>query len=233
MGSEIPQVLRKLQREMMAPITLQSLSRLPVASRFRELCLANAALDALLMAEWEYRYFSFNPNWGAGEQMASLRDGSGGHHFVLFCENGAFVKGFDPGSPLNTPFLGEIDDWRTADVPTGLRAALAEPAFDMEALSYCFWSTAPAAPWSTGVPPSDSLLDIPLGYLHLLVDEPAMYADWASEYYERQISQDTVRLFHQLVPLKAQMLGRLTDAAHIKEVTDELIEIGYPVREQT
>jgi hypothetical protein len=219
--------------ELASPITLRSLERLPVASRFRELCLANAALDALLMPEWEYRYFSFNRDWDAGEQMASLRDGSGGHHFVLFCESGTFVKGFDPVSPLSTPFLGKRADWRTADVPKGLRAALAEPAFDMEALTYCFWSTAPSAPWCTGLPPSDSLLDIPLGHLAILVDEPAVYADWASEYYERSISADTVRLFHQLVPMDAQTLSRLMDVSRVEEFTDELIEIGYPVRERT
>lgn len=218
---------------MRAPITLRTLDRLPVASRFRELCLANAALDALLMPEWEYRYFSFNNDWDAGEQMAALRDGSGGHHFVFFRENGTFVKGFDPGSPLSTPFLGKSADWRTADVPTGLRAALAEPAFDMDSLSYCFWSTAPATPWCAGVPPSDSLLDIPLGHLAILVDEPAAYADWASEYYERPISADTVRPFHQFVPVGAQTLSRLTDPSRTEEVIDELIEIGYPVLERT
>lgn len=43
-----------------------------VRSRFQSL----AMLDAILMADWEFRYFSFNAKWGAGEMMASMRNGA-------------------------------------------------------------------------------------------------------------------------------------------------------------
>ena len=53
-------------------LTLASLDKLPAPVRLRELCMANAALDAIIMREWEYRYFSFNAHWHAQEQMAYL-----------------------------------------------------------------------------------------------------------------------------------------------------------------
>lgn len=182
------------------------------------------------MPDWEYRYFSFNSRWDSGEQMASLRDGSGDHHFVLFCENGVFEKGFDLGSPLNASYTSASNDWRTSSVPAGLRPPLSEPAFDMENLTFCFWATESNGPWHAGVPPSNELLDAPLGSLHLLVDNPETYADWASEYYERPVSAEAVRLFHQLTPLDEPMLRELNGTLQLEDVVEDMTEIGYPLR---
>ncbi len=211
-------------------VTLRSLDTLPVPARFRELCIANAALDAILMPDWEFRYFSFNSQWDSGEQMASLRDGSGSHHFVLFRESGVFVKGFDVDSPLNTPYTNATVDWRTSMVPDDLRVALNEPAFDMEDLSFCFWATSANGFWVAGKPPKDELLDIPLGHVHLLLDDPAVFAAWASEYYERSVPTRIVRLFHQLVPLDESILHNLNGALQLEDIIDDLRETGYPLR---
>jgi hypothetical protein len=191
--------------------------------------MANAALDAILMPDWEHRYFSFNSRWDDGEQMASLRDGSGGHHFVLFCEKGAFVKGFDVGSPLNAPLQSVADDWRTSEVPIGLGMALSEPAFEMENLSFCLWSMSWDDVWHAGKPPSEELLDVPLGRLHLLVDEPEGYAAWASEYYERSVPTEMVRRFYRLEPLDDHMVRALNDSLQLEDVADDLEEAGYPL----
>jgi len=42
-----------------------------------------ATLDAIYSPEWEYRYYSYDSNWGEGEEMGSIRNGSG-DTFLLF-----------------------------------------------------------------------------------------------------------------------------------------------------
>ena len=55
-----------------------------------------AIADAIIEPEWEYRYFSYNSQWGQNEEMASMRDGSGGHWFVLFEPDNVAYKCISP-----------------------------------------------------------------------------------------------------------------------------------------
>ncbi len=59
---------------------------------------ALAILDAVVCQEWEFRYFSFNAQWAEGEQMASMRDGSGSHYFAVFSDAGTALVGLDPNA---------------------------------------------------------------------------------------------------------------------------------------
>jgi hypothetical protein len=52
-------------------ISTRDLSKLPDIASFRRLTRALAMLDAILSPEWQYRYYSFNAHWSAGEMMAS------------------------------------------------------------------------------------------------------------------------------------------------------------------
>ena len=58
-------------------ITTENLDGLPDVARLKRLLQSMAMLDAILMPEWEYRYYSFNALWGEGEMMGSMRDGAG------------------------------------------------------------------------------------------------------------------------------------------------------------
>jgi hypothetical protein len=74
----------------------RDLSRLPGIERLRKLTQSLAMLDAIVSREWEYRYYSFNSRWSAGEQLASMRDGSGDGWFCAFGAPGSFFKGVRP-----------------------------------------------------------------------------------------------------------------------------------------
>jgi hypothetical protein len=58
-------------------ISTRDLSLLPDVESLRRLWQSMAMLDAILSPDWEYRYYSFNAAWGAGEEMGSMRDGCG------------------------------------------------------------------------------------------------------------------------------------------------------------
>ena len=53
------------------------IKQMPDISECQRIFKAAAMLDAILMPEWEYRYYSYNSQWDANEQMASMRDGEG------------------------------------------------------------------------------------------------------------------------------------------------------------
>ena len=52
-------------------ISTGNLEGLPDVTRLKQLLRSMAMLDAILMPEWEYRYYSFNAQWGEGETMGS------------------------------------------------------------------------------------------------------------------------------------------------------------------
>ncbi|KTB73823.1 MULTISPECIES: hypothetical protein [Pseudomonas] len=74
--------------------SIRDVSDLPSIDRVKCAAQGLALLDAIIMPEWEYRYFSFNSNWDGNERemMASMRDGSGGEFFLHFTNEGAAGK---------------------------------------------------------------------------------------------------------------------------------------------
>lgn len=66
----------------------RDLSGLPDVDGLRRTWQSMGMLDAILCPEWQYRYYSFNAAWAVGEQMGSMRDGSGNHLFAHFGPTG-------------------------------------------------------------------------------------------------------------------------------------------------
>ena len=58
-------------------ISSRSLRELPNVDELKRMFQSLALLDAILMPDWEYRYYSFDANWSDEEMLASMRDGSG------------------------------------------------------------------------------------------------------------------------------------------------------------
>jgi hypothetical protein len=55
----------------------QLAARLPAIAVVRRWSQSLAMLDAIVCADWEYRYFSFDEESGPGQALASMRNGSG------------------------------------------------------------------------------------------------------------------------------------------------------------
>jgi hypothetical protein len=84
-------------------------------------------VEAIVCPEWDGRYYSYNRTWGGGEEMASMRDGSGDDWFMLFGPFGAAIKGLAHESELegDAELLAEA---RTR-VPAAFASFLNEPVF--------------------------------------------------------------------------------------------------------
>jgi len=214
---------------------------LPDISTVRDRSRSMAMLDAILSPEWQYRYFSFDSGWSPGQEMASMRDGSGSDYSIVFAPAGAWARGFDHESPVS-PFRsvppalwpGLIDT-----VPAVFDAQVAEPAFaDADGgtlrATVCFWRETSDSEWRCG--PVDVRV---AGYedadsadwlFELLVEGSAeAYRDFAEEYFEAEVELSAVRHVYDLLPLNREVVAALNPEVDLNDLVQDVAEIGYPV----
>ncbi|WP_394828108.1 hypothetical protein [Pendulispora albinea] len=237
-------------------ISTRRLEALPDIPDLIRITKGLATLDAILCAERQYRYYSFNRRWNPSdpaEMMASMRDGCGDEFFILFSPAGAAIKGFahesfmsPHGNDLFTPV--EQHGWllypgMLANFPDRLRPFLAEPAFVLSDASFVVWRRTGDSAWRIGdmAWPSAEQLDAYYGssgyrdadgseeLLSPLAGRPEDYVAWASEYFEVSISVADAAHVLALRPLDHALLLRLGSERSLAELRDDLDEIGYPL----
>jgi hypothetical protein len=213
-------------------VSQKRLAALPDIESLRKLSQSLAMLDAIMSPEWESRYYSFNSEWGEGEMMASMRDGSGDEYFILFNSHGAIMKGFAHESPMSPyatesgkPWAGLLDS-----VPDEFQDFLSEPAFSIEDTTFCIWRKYTASSWQVGS------IDYPEGndpdgsedLLAILDGQPSTYKEFAEEYYEREVDLSAVEHIYQHNPLTSEIVAALNADVSLGELESDVEEIGYP-----
>jgi hypothetical protein len=190
-------------------------------------------LDAILQPEWDLRYFSFNANWKNGEMMASMRDGSGDDVFTLFIPEGAIIKGYAHESLFAATVVDSRKPWPGIldDVPTVFGTFLSEPAFSIQEATFCIWRREHDVSWNRGriVFPDGEDPDGSADLLFYLDGFPNTYRQWAEEFFERSISLELVEHIYQHGPLTPQLIARLNSDITIKDLAQDIREIGYPL----
>lgn len=219
---------------MSGVISTRNLNPLPAVAELRRLCQSLAMLDAVLMPEWDNRYYSFDAHWGDSEMLASMRNGSGDAYAILFTDAGAIIKGFAHESEMGRhaaesggPWPGVVDN-----VPPEFRPLLDEPAFPLEETSFCVWRRADGNAWEVGeirFPPGEDP-DGSLSLLSILDGNPRTYQEWAEEYDERSVPLAAVEAVYRHQPLDGRLLGELNPDVSAHDLSDDAQEIGYPVR---
>jgi hypothetical protein len=214
-------------------ISTRDLSLLPDVDDLRRTLQSMAMLDAILSPEWQFRYYSFNAAWGAGEQMGSMRNGSGDDFFAHFGPAGCWLKGFAHEYPM-TPYReapprvwpGILDA-----VPNEFTACLRDPAFSIEVVTFCIWRRHGEGAWQ--VDP----IEFPAGHpdpdgseflLSPLDGRPRTYREWAADYYEREVSLSAVEHVYQHRALTAEVVALLNPEVSLEELAADVSEIGYP-----
>jgi hypothetical protein len=210
-------------------LSTRNLSPLPEPATLRRLMRSLAMLEAILSPEWDYRYYSFNSAWSAGELMGSMRNGQGDYWFALFCKAGVAIHGLAhevPGFRFGQRWPGIFDE-----LPPELHQNfLHEPAFTSEDSTFCIWRLAGAERWSVGsveLPAGDD----PDGSAHLLgilAGDPEQYVQFASDYYEREIELADVAKLYRHEPLTAKLVERLNPETTLEDLAADMAEIGYP-----
>ncbi|MFF3439826.1 hypothetical protein [Streptosporangium sp. NPDC002721] len=201
----------------------------------RDLCRSMAVLEAVLNPEWESRYHSFDAAWRPGEEMASMRNGSGDEYAIVFSAAGAYIRGFDHEAVMSPyandgPWPGVLDS-----VPAVFRHCVEEPAFcqedGMPAVTACLWREAGDDRWRVGeIEYPDGERD-PNGAAHLfelLVDPSAeAFRRFAEDYYEVPVDLDAVRHVHALRPLTQAVVTVLNADLTLKDLAEDLAACRY------
>lgn len=211
---------------------------LPEIAVLRDHCRAVAMLEAILSPEWSDRYYSFDASWAPGEDMASMRDGSGNDYSIVFGPAGAYARGFDHESPMSPYRLNPPSPWPGLfdHVPGPLRHNITEPAFgdanSVPRVTVCFWRETSDRHWRTGDLALPDASDDPDGAARLfplLRDRtPEAYAKFAEDYYERDVDLDAVGHVLALRPLSPSVIAALDPDLTVAALEDDRIEIGYP-----
>ena len=208
-------------------ISTRNLSPLPDVPSLLRLTRSLAMLDAILSPEWELRYYSFNSHWAEGEQMASMRNGSGDEWHLLFSQTGAALKGFAHESPMAT-----TDTWPgvLSDVPPVFQHFLTEPAFMLEDTTFCLWRTPSDTEWHRGAInfPAGADPDGSEDLLAIFDGGPRTYQQWAEEYYEQDVSLAAVEHVYGHRPLTPEVVAQLNPEATLAALSEDITEIGYP-----
>ena len=208
------------------------LSILPDVETLKKLSQSLAMLDAILSPDWEYRYYSFNSKWNKNEMMASISNGSGDDYFILFNAQGAIIKGFAHETSMS-PFVNEpIEVWKGVldNVPSKFQEFLSEPAFSVEATTFCIWRRFTDSFWQIGE------IDYPEGndpdgmedLLAILDNNPETYKEWAEYYFGREISIKSVEHIYQQKTLTEELVKSLNGDITIEDLQADIEEIGYP-----
>ncbi|WFR64973.1 hypothetical protein P9222_13690 [Paenibacillus amylolyticus] len=200
---------------------LNFIDKLPPISKCKQILKAAAMLDAILMSEWEYRYYSYNSQWDTNEQMASMRDGQGNHYFAIFSPNGLIIKGFDKEYALQHK-VDRSDVVKS--VPEAFHTFLTEPAFVMDQTTFCIWSVADQEGWSAGTVLGDHEYEL----LEILVGGAKYYHAWAQDYYEIALNIKLVEQVFDMKPIDEVLLHQLNVELRLSDIEDEIAEIGYP-----
>jgi hypothetical protein len=208
-------------------------SALPDIGGLRRLSQSLAMLDAILCPEWEYRYHSFKAHWAEGEEMASVRDGSGDDYFILFTQAGAIMKGFAHESEAwqralergQRPVPGVFDG-----VPEEFAGFLTEPAFSTDETTFCLWRRPTDPTWQTG---ANDLLegedpDGSAELLRLLDGDLDAYRAWAEDYFETSVTRSAVDHIFGHRPLTEEIVKTLNPELSLDDLDEDVYEIAYP-----
>jgi hypothetical protein len=216
-------------------ISTRDLTGLPKPDDLRRLLQALALLDAILQAEWEYRYYSFDPTWSATEQMGSMRNGSGDDFFAVFAPAGCILRGFDHESAMTpwreTPpriWPGVLDD-----VPPQFESSLKEPAFHMEDTTFCIWCLAGDLAWSHGsieFPADQGDPDGSQWMLSGLDGNPQTYQSFAKEYFELDVELGAISRVFAHEPFSPDLLRAFPSSRSFQDVITDAEEMGYPIK---
>src|SRR5262249_63172 len=162
---------------------------LPDVNGLQRTLQSMAMLDAILCPDSQFRYYSFNAVWAAGEQMGSMRNGSGDDFFAHFSSAGCWLKGFAHEYPMSPYTQSPPRAWRGVleSVPDEFAACLWEPAFSVEDVTFCIWRRYGDRTWQVGpiqFPKDHPDPDGSEFLLSALDGRPETYHAWAADYYD-------------------------------------------------
>jgi hypothetical protein len=219
----------------------RALDAFPEPVRLREITRALGLLEEIVCDDWESQTYAFDPEWGEGEQMASMRDGSGNEWFLLFAPAGLVLLGFDhEASPMSPYTRADRSLWPGLldGFPELLTPALSEPAFSPGDHTFCIWRAADDVRYRIGnvvFPQRDAVEPFrgdPDGSAHLLrilADDPALYVEHARQQHDVELDLAAVARIHAEQRVDAATLRALREDVDVGAFLARARAMGFAV----
>lgn len=202
---------------------------LPHPRLLAQRAMALALLDAIICPELDYRYFTYDPAFGAGQHVAAMRNGEGDHWYLHLSAAGAIIKGHVKDLPRAQARAMALH--AQAKVPPDFSALLHESAFMMENVSFCYWQRAQEHGWRQLAHPDARLLhsyDGSADYLSILLASSHSYHAYASDYFECEPPLASIEHLYAHAPLTAPIVRSLNPQMGLDDALAAAARIGYP-----
>ncbi|MCM1971009.1 MULTISPECIES: hypothetical protein [unclassified Streptomyces] len=221
-------------------MTIYDVTRaLPDIETLRDRCRAMAALDLVISGEEDDGYFSYDPEWGPGEEAALMDNGSGDDYAIVFTADGVFGCGFDHESRMSPSCDEDGEPWPglVDGIPEVFRPQVTEPAFStgeegVLRATAVFWRETGDTQWRAGKVEFPEGKSDPDGadYLFelLVAGTPEAYRDFAEDYYEADLPLEAIRHIWSLLPLTQAVVDALNPGLPLAAVAPRLVRAGYP-----
>jgi hypothetical protein len=221
-------------------ISTRDLRLLPDVQRLRLAFQSMALLDAIIMPEWQFRYYSFQApteNFG-GIAIGYMRNGSGDDVHAIFGHVGCVIRGFAHEYPMS-PYASDpvqVFPGVLSEVPEDFKDCLAAVHSDWwRATTFCVWRRHSDRCWYRGnINFPDHHRHDPDGSEFLLSaydGRPETYQRWAEGDYSGTgptFSLDAIRSVFEHRPLTDEIIRELNPERSLSELLTEVQEIGYP-----
>ena len=212
-----------------------------------------SALEAIISPEWEYRYYSYQKDWGEGEEFCEMRDGQGDQMLILFTKNGICINGFAHESQMNGWKQIQIEEKKSFkeklfgtknELKTELRQEIFNGVLDSLpevfnefiygepvksiGTTFCIWSI--ENDWKIGEIklPNDNYKDGSKDLLQLLDGQAKTYKNWAEEYYEKEFKIELIESVYAGNPISKELVLELnSEIEDLEALRTELVEIGF------
>lgn len=210
----------------MNKLSTDNLHLIPEYDELKQICISISVLEAITCPNWEYRYYSYQKDWGEGEELFEMRDGSGSQMLILFKYSGVCVSGFNKGFKL-------IDN--IAGVPEIFEEFIfGEPVKNI-GKTFCFWQLRSNEVWVGGDfgSPEEQHEDGSVELLKLLNGNPLGYTEWANDYYQDvfknyKLRVEDVALVYEHKVLTKELVRRINPLlADTDKLRKEVEGVGY------
>ena len=239
----------------MQRISTENLKLLPQPRELQEICKSIAVLEAIICPDWQYRYCSYQKDWGEGEELCEMRTEQGDQILILFKQEGCCINGFAHESKMNAWKKVKIDEKKSfieklfgtkknvetklvQEIPVGLLEGLpeifnefiyGEPVKSI-GTTFCIWQTTEDDKWRTGNAdlPKDDYKDGSGDLLQLLDGNPLTYKKWAEEYYEIELKSESIEQIFIGNNITEKMINELNpELDDFEKLRADLDGIGY------
>lgn len=203
-----------------APVTLAQPKAL------KQSLLQLATLNIILCDEEWLRYHRYQKHWSEGVDLATIDNGAGDHMYIFFTEKGAVIKGFDHESPVSPHARDEYQVWEGMydGLPNHFDALLTDEAIEKEEVTFCFWNK--SGQWRQGNVVFNNGEDDGSGFLlGTLFDDPVEFKDWADDYFEMELSLETIASIYDGMPITDDQIKALNPEADLVTVREALDQI--------